>query len=121
MAKKEKVALDGLDKFNRIKKPTNILFNLIFIILSLTCIIPLLLVVAISLSSEDSIREYGYQFIPAEFSVEGYTFLKDQVVMILRALGVSLFVTVVGTVLGTLLTTLMGYVMSRPNYKLKNV
>ena len=110
MAKKEKVALDGLDKFNRIKKPTNILFNLIFIILSL-----------ISLSSEDSIREYGYQFIPAEFSVEGYTFLKDQVVMILRALGVSLFVTVVGTVLGTLLTTLMGYVMSRPNYKLKNV
>lgn len=121
MAKKEKVALDGLDKFNRIKKPTNILFNLIFIILSLTCIIPLLLVVAISLSSEDSIRKYGYQFIPAEFSVEGYTFLKDQVVMILRALGVSLFVTVVGTVLGTLLTTLMGYVMSRPNYKLKNV
>ena len=121
MAKKEKVALDGLDKFNRIKKPTNILFNLIFIILSLTCIIPLLLVVAISLSSEDSIREYGYQFIHAEFSVEGYTFLKDQVVMILRALGVSLFVTVVGTVLGTLLTTLMGYVMSRPNYKLKNV
>ena len=121
MAKKEKVALDGLDKFNQIKKPTNILFNLIFIILSLTCIIPLLLVVAISLSSEDSIREYGYQFIPAEFSVEGYTFLKDQVVMILRALGVSLFVTVVGTVLGTLLTTLMGYVMSRPNYKLKNV
>ena len=121
MAKKEKVALDGLDKFNRIKKPTNILFNLIFIILSLTCIIPLLLVVAISLSSEDSIREYGYQFIPAEFSVEGYTFLKDQVVMILRALGISLFVTVVGTVLGTLLTTLMGYVMSRPNYKLKNV
>ncbi len=121
MAKKEKVALDGLDKFNRIKKPTNILFNLIFIILSLTCIIPLLLVVAISLSSEDSIREYGYQFIPAEFSVEGYTFLKDQVIMILRALGVSLFVTVVGTVLGTLLTTLMGYVMSRPNYKLKNV
>ena len=121
MAKKEKVALDGLDKFNRIKKPTNILFNLIFIILSLTCIIPLLLVVAISLSSEDSIRKYGYQFIPAEFSVEGYTFLKDQVIMILRALGVSLFVTVVGTVLGTLLTTLMGYVMSRPNYKLKNV
>ena len=121
MAKKEKVALDGLDKFNRIKKPTNILFNLIFIILSLTCIIPLLLVVAISLSSEDSIRKYGYQFIPAEFSVEGYTFLRDQVVMILRALGVSLFVTVVGTVLGTLLTTLMGYVMSRPNYKLKNV
>ena len=51
MAKKEKVALDGLDKFNRINQPTNILFNLIFVILSLTCIIPVLLVLAISLSS----------------------------------------------------------------------
>ena len=39
--------------------------------------------------------------------------------MILRALGISLFVTVVGTVLGVLLTTLMGYVLSRPTYKLK--
>lgn len=38
--------------------------------------------------------------------------------MILRALGISLFVTIVGTVLGVMLTTLMGYVLSRPNYKL---
>ena len=28
------------------------------------------------------------------------------------------FVTIVGTVLGVMLTTLMGYVLSRPNYKL---
>ncbi len=33
-------------------------------------------------------------------------------------MGVSLFVTIVGTALGTLLTTLMGYVLSRPDYKL---
>ena len=31
MAKKEKVALDGLEKFNRISNPTNALFNLIFL------------------------------------------------------------------------------------------
>ena len=121
MAKKEKVALDELDKFNRIKQPTNILFNLIFVILSLTCIIPVLLVLAISLSSEASINKYGYQFIPAEFSLEGYTFLGNQIGMIAQALGVSLFVTIVGTILGTLLTTLLGYSMSRPNYKLRNV
>ena len=38
--------------------------------------------------------------------------------MIFRALGVSIFVTIVGTALGVLLTTLMGYVLSRPDYKL---
>ena len=121
MAKKEKVALDGLEKFNRISNPTNALFNLIFVIFSLTCIIPVLLVVSISFSSEKSIREFGYSLIPKEVSMEGYTFLLKQGSMILQALGVSLFVTIVGTVLGVLLTTLMGYSMSRPNYKLKGL
>lgn len=121
MAKKEKVALDGLEKFNRISNPTNALFNLIFVIFSLTCIIPVLLVVSISFSSEESIREFGYSLIPKEVSMEGYTFLLKQGSMILQALGVSLFVTIVGTVLGVLLTTLMGYSMSRPNYKLKGL
>lgn len=121
MAKKEKVALDGLEKFNRISNPTNALFNLIFVIFSLTCVIPILLVVSISLSSEESIRQFGYSMIPKEFSIEGYTFLLQQGTMILQALGVSLFVTIVGTVLGVLLTTLMGYSMSRPAYKLKGL
>ena len=119
MAKKEKVALDGLDKFNRIKKPTNILFNIIFIILSLTCIIPVLLVLSISLSEESTITEFGYTLLPMRSSVEGYTFLFNQATMILRALGISVLVTVVGTVLGTVMTMLLGYVMSRPTYKLK--
>ena len=119
MAKKEKVALDGLEKFNRISNPTNALFNLIFLIISLTCIIPIILVVSISFTAESSIQEYGYSLLPREFSAEGYTFLLKQGTMILQALGISLFVTIVGTVLGVLLTTLMGYSMSRPAYRLK--
>ncbi len=121
MAKKEKVALDGLEKFNRISNPTNALFNLIFLIISLTCIIPIILVVSISFTSEASIQKFGYSLLPREFSVEGYTFLFKQGAMILQSLGISLFVTIVGTVLGVLLTTLMGYSMSRPTYKLKGL
>ena len=121
MAKKEKVALDGLEKFNRISNPTNALFNLIFLIISLTCIIPIILVVSISFTAESSIQEYGYSLLPREFSAEGYTFLLKQGTMILQALGISLFVTIVGTVFGVLLTTLMGYSMSRPAYRLKGL
>lgn len=121
MAKKEKVALDGLEKLNRISNPTNALFNLIFLIISLTCIIPIILVVSISFTAESSIQEYGYSLLPREFSAEGYTFLLKQGTMILQALGISLFVTIVGTVLGVLLTTLMGYSMSRPAYRLKGL
>lgn len=116
--KRKKNEPDGFDRFNRISNMSNVLLNIIFIIMSLACIIPVLLVVAISFSAEQSITEYGYRFIPKIFSVEGYTFLANQSKMILRALGISLFVTIVGTVLGVILTTLMGYVLSRPNYKL---
>lgn len=108
----------GFDRFTGYPKAANAVLNIIFIIMSLLCVIPILLVVAISFSAEDSITEYGYRFIPKIFSLEGYTFLTSQSTMLLRALGVSLFVTIVGTVLGVMLTTLMGYVLSRPNYKL---
>lgn len=116
--KRKKNEPDGFDRFNRISNTSNVILNVIFLIMSLTCIIPVLLVVAISFSAEQSITEYGYRFIPKIFSLEGYTFLANQSKMILRALGISLFVTIVGTVLGVMLTTLMGYVLSRPNYKL---
>lgn len=116
--KMNKDELTGFDRFNRISQPANIVLNIVFILMALACVIPVLLVVAISFSAESSITEYGYHFIPKVFSMEGYTFLISQSKMIIRALGVSLFVTVVGTALGVLLTTLMGYVLSRPGYKL---
>ncbi|MFR1372916.1 MAG: carbohydrate ABC transporter permease [Eisenbergiella massiliensis] len=56
--------------------------------------------------------------IPKIVSFEGYSYLATQSTLIIRALSVSLFVTIFGTVLGILLTTLMGYVLSRPGYKL---
>lgn len=116
--KRKKNEPDGFDRFNRVSKPANVVLNIIFLLMALACIIPVLLVVAISFSAEQSITEYGYRFIPKIFSIEGYTFLFSQGKMIVRALGISLFVTIVGTVIGVLLTTLMGYVLSRPDYKL---
>ena len=117
--KKQKEVLEGFEKFNRVSKPTNAVLHVIFILAALACVVPVLLVVAISFSAEESIQQYGYSFIPKIVSLEGYACLVTQGKMILRALGISLFVTVVGTVLGVLLTTLMGYVLSRPTYKLK--
>lgn len=109
----------GLEKFNRIRTGTNILFHILFIIISLLCVIPVLFVLSISFSSEASINEYGYQLVPKVFSAESYLFLWKQGSILLRALGVSLFVTITGTILGTLLTTTMGYVISRSQYRLK--
>jgi putative aldouronate transport system permease protein len=110
----------GLDKFNRIHNATNLLYNIVFLLLSVACVVPILAIVSVSLSSEQSIRDFGYSLFPKIFSFESYAFLWRQHTVLFRALGVSLFVTIIGTVLGVVLTTTMGYVLSRPQYRLKN-
>jgi putative aldouronate transport system permease protein len=107
------------NNFNQISPVSNVLFHTLLFALALTCLIPLFLVLSISISSESSIRNYGYQMIPKDFSLEGYQYLFTQRSMILRALWMSVFVTVTGTILGILLTTLMGYVLSRREFKLR--
>ncbi|MET3549729.1 putative aldouronate transport system permease protein [Paenibacillus favisporus] len=109
----------GLEKFNRTHRVVDVIFHLIFIILALICVIPVVVVLSISFSSEDSIRETGYHILPTVLSGDAYAYIAKQGTTILRALGVSVLVTVIGTVLGVLLTASMGYVISRPNYKLK--
>jgi putative aldouronate transport system permease protein len=105
--------------FTQIKPLTNIIFHTILLAFSLACIIPFLLILAISLSPEKAIYEYGYQLIPRTVSFEGYKYLIEQRTLILRALGMSVLVTVLGTLIGIVLNTTMGYGLSRPEYKLK--
>lgn len=118
MGKRNEEEQDVVSKLNRIAPATNVVFNIVFVICSLLCILPVVFVIMISLSSEDSLRQFGYQFFPKEFSLEAYVFLFNEGITIVRALGVSLFVTIAGTILGVALTTTMGYVLSRPGYKL---
>ena len=105
---------------NQIKFGTNIVFNVIFIILSLMCIVPVIFVFIISISSEASLAKYGYSFLPAELSDAAYLYLWKERIMILKALWISVLVTIGGTILGLGLTTSMGYVLSRKSYKLQS-
>jgi putative aldouronate transport system permease protein len=114
-----KKARSTILRFTRVSPAANLVFNIIMILLALVCIVPMLLVVSISLSSEDSLREFGYRLIPRTFSMEGYTYLFKQRGTIFPALGMSVFVTGVGTVLGVVLNALLGYVLSRREYKLQ--
>ena len=105
---------------NQIKSGTNIVFNIIFIILSLMCIVPVIFVFIISISSEASLAKFGYSFLPAELSDAAYVYLWKERIMILKALWISVLVTIGGTLLGLGLTTSMGYVLSRKSYKLQS-
>lgn len=120
MKKKKDLDLeDSTPKYNRIKPLTNFIFSAIFFILALCCVIPALFITIVSLSSSTSIAEKGYSFWPSSWSLESYQYLWNIADTIGRAFGISIIVTIGGTILGLILTTLMGYVLSRPNYKLK--
>ena len=108
-------------KMNRVRPGTNAGFNVLFILLAAMAIIPVLFVFMISISSEESIRVSGYSFIPQSFSNSAYMFLWNEKATIFSALWISVLVTVSGTLLGLALTTTMGYVLSRPGFKLKNL
>lgn len=106
-------------QMNRIKPGTNAVFNLVFVLLAAAAILPVVFVFMISISSEESIRQVGYSFLPVEFSNKAYLFLWNERGTIFNALLISVLVTCLGMALGILLTTTMGYSLSRPEFKLK--
>lgn len=118
---KEKKVLEGLAKFNRVSKPVNIIFSIIFIIAALCCVIPLIFVIIISFTDKTSIAAIGYSFFPQKWSLSAYEMLWKSRDSIIRAFGVSIFITVVGTVLGLFLNATMGYVLSRRSFKLRKL
>ena len=111
--------IDNSYKLNRISKPINFLFNIVFILGALAAILPFVFVIMISVSSKQSIAKWGYQFIPKMFSLSAYEFLWHERITIFNAFSISVFVTVVGTILGLILTSAMGYALSRSEFKLK--
>ncbi len=117
MAKQE----ESGQSLNQIKKSTNVVFNIVFLILGVMCVIPLLFVFSISITEEEALRTNGYQLIPSVFSGSAYKFLWNERGMILRAAFMSILVTIVGTLIAIALDTSMGYVVSRRNFRLKKL
>lgn len=106
---------------NQIKTSTNVIFNLVFLILAIMCVIPLLFVFSISITDEEVLRTNGYQLFPQVLSASAYEFLWNERMTILRAAFMSVAVTVIGTVISIALNTSMGYVVSRRTFKLKKL
>jgi putative aldouronate transport system permease protein len=91
------------------------------IILSVGSIIPLIILLSSSFSSEASILKEGYSFLPKEFSFAAYEYLLSNSASILRAYGITVFVTVFGTIVSLAMTALLAYGLSRRDLPYRNV
>jgi putative aldouronate transport system permease protein len=80
---------------------------------TLMCLIPFLHVIGSSFASPGELATRPFVLIPREFTLNAYRYVLSTPT-IFRAMGVSIFVTVVGTFLSLLVTALMAYALSKP-------
>jgi putative aldouronate transport system permease protein len=84
------------------------------------CAIPMLLVVAISITSDNAIKLHGYQLIPSEFSLEAYRMILKPNSSLFRSYGVSIALTLCGIILATSITVMAAYTLANKNVKYRN-
>lgn len=86
------------------------------------CVIPFVFMLSGSFSSESAIVIEGYALWPQDFTLDAYNVVFDSLGgTIGRAYLVTIYVTALGTFLGLLTTSISGYVLSRSDFKHRNV
>lgn len=95
--------------------------NTIFIIMTIACLFPLLLLFMSSITAEQSIVHNGYTLFPSDFSLEAYKYLWKQSSTMVRAYGITILITVVGTFVGLLISALLAYPLSRQDMPIRGM
>jgi putative aldouronate transport system permease protein len=105
-------------------KKDKILFNAIAyaftFLFAIFCIIPLVIIVSGSLSTESEIITKGYSIIPRNLTFYSYSMIFKYPEVILRAYGVSIFVVTFGTLIALIFMSMTAYVLSRRDFKYRN-
>lgn len=93
------------------------LFHIVLGLFALMCIVPFLFVIIISFTSEDSIRQIGYSFMPLSWSTQAYGYVSRLGDALWRSYFNSFLITVTGTVLSVAICVLYSYPLYRKDFK----
>lgn len=99
---------------------SQLVINIVIGFFSLICLVPFVLTLIISISSEDSVFNKGYSFFPSAFSIDGYRVIFADS-SIYKAYAVSIIVTVVGTFFGLMFTSMAAYILSVKKVKFRGI
>jgi len=87
-----------------------------FFIFSLVFIIPFILLISISFSTESDIMRYGYSLIPRTFSKMAYVFVFKNPTNLINAYVVTISYAFLGTTLSVAVMAMAGYALSREGF-----
>ena len=88
---------------------------------ALFCLVPMLLVVAVSLSDEATLMREGFQLIPKKFSIAAYALLFKNSSTVLNSYLVTIFVTASGTALAVAVTMGAAFCLANKQVYYRNV
>ena len=96
------------------------IIHIVLILLTAVCVIPLLLVVGISFTDEQSLMSNGYNLIPKVFSLDAYKYVFTGAASVGQAYLVTIVVTVVGTAGHLLFMSMLAYALTREEVTARN-
>ena len=113
-------------KHNRIRKGSvmiafDVIKYILLTITSLLCVLPFVLIVSGSITSNETILREGYSILPRDISFDAYSMIFKAPKDILQAYKITIYYTAVGTLTGLAVIVLTAYVISRKEFKYRNV
>lgn len=94
------------------QKVYQVVINIILWIVSLSMILPLVLLFMCSITEENTLVANGYSFFPEKFSIASYAYIMQNSATIFRSYGITILVTFLGTTISLLMTTMLAYPLS---------
>lgn len=100
---------------------SQVVLYLLLGLFALACVLPMVLIVIVSFSSDYSVTTKGFSFFPLEWTLEAWGYVGGFLPQLGRAYLVTIFETFVGTFWTLFLCSLFGYVLSRRSFKLNRL
>lgn len=107
--------------YGREEKIFQIVIHIFLGVFAVCAILPILILVTGSITSEQELIQDGYTFFPKSIDFSAYKYLFKQAGQILNAYGITLFITIFGTVLSLVITPLLAYPLSRKDFRARNI
>lgn len=100
---------------------SKLFIHVVFLIMCIVIIVPFVLIIGISFSSEKDIYSFGYRIIPKNIDLSAYKLLFSAPQVIMNSYTVTILITVIGAPVGLIMTAMIGYVISRKDYRYKKL
>ncbi|HIU74398.1 MAG TPA: carbohydrate ABC transporter permease [Candidatus Pelethocola excrementipullorum] len=91
------------------------------ILFTIICLLPFILIISASFSTESVISREGFGMLPKGFTLNAYSWVFRFPEMILGSYAVTLIMTICGTAVGLFIIAMTGYVLQRQDFPFRNI